>query len=70
MSGKHLQDRSEGFNSSWIYYKFSTITQALQKFLICEQERDEKQISAFSLEKQIMMLKNSTLTSCENKKIK
>lgn len=83
MSGKHLQNRSEGFNSIWLRHKFSTITQAvfkqprmrlkrrqaLQKFLICEQERDEKQIFAFSLENQMMMLKNSTLNSCENKKI-
>lgn len=33
MSGKHLQNRSEGFNSRWLHHKFSTITQAVFKQL-------------------------------------
>lgn len=31
MSGKHLQNRSEGFNGSWLHHKFSTVTQAVFK---------------------------------------
>lgn len=70
MSGKHLQNRSEGFNSGWLHHKFSTITQAVLKqpmmrlktgsAEVSEQERDERHIFAFSLEKQIMMLKTSS----------
>lgn len=79
MSGKHLQNRSEGFNSSCLHHKFSTITQAVFKqprmrlktgsAEVSEQERDERLIFAFSLEKQIMMLKNFTLFYVKIKKI-
>lgn len=31
MSGKLLQNRSEGFNSHWLHHKFSTILQAVFK---------------------------------------